>query len=86
MVYIDEFNHCHTENPDGMHTPVETYFFNGKCKDFVEGYCIELNGDGTIKQIYPWKPSSELDAAQRKYERQLIAIYEESLRTMGVVI
>lgn len=86
MVYIDEISHCHTENPDGVYTPVGTDFFDGKCKEFVEGCCVELNGDGTIKQIYPWKPSSELDAVQREYEQQMLADYRAALTTLGVTV
>lgn len=83
-IYIDSEFKCHTTNPDGTFREVETDFFDGKCTTFIEGYCYDTS-KGYV-QVYPWKSYDELDAAQRAYEKQLIAIYEESLRTMGVVV
>lgn len=82
-IFVDSFYHCHRTN-DGTMTAVETAFFDGKCDTFVEGYCYDTS-KGYV-QVYPWKPYDELDAAQREHERQLIAIYEESLRTVGVTV
>lgn len=84
--FIDSENHCHTTNPDGTFREVETDFFIGKCDTFIEGYCVELDNNGNIYKIYPWKPYSELDAAQRAYERQLLAEYAEALKTVGVEV
>jgi hypothetical protein len=76
-------------------TAVETDFFDGKCTEFIEGHrlvrkTVKLEGDDTVEShtemIAPWRPYDELDAAQRKYERELISIYEKSLETMGVVL
>ena len=72
-IYVDKNFRCHVEN-DGTMETVETDFFDGKCDTFIEGYCYESN-EG-VPDIYPWKPYSELDAAQREYERQLLAEYE----------
>lgn len=82
MIYIDSEFKCHTINPDGIFREVETDFFDGKCDTFVEGYCYDDSKD--CVRIYPWKDYNELDAAQREYERQLIATYEESLNVVGV--
>lgn len=68
-IYIDSKFKCHTAN-DGSMTAVETDFFDGKCDAFIEGYCIEGNA------TYPWKSFSELDTAQREYERQMLKEYE----------
>jgi len=84
-VYIDALNHCHPTD-DGTMTAFEHPFFDGMCDTFIEGYCAELDGNGNVYKIYPWKPYSELDAAQRDYERQKLAIYEEALKTMGVEV
>jgi hypothetical protein len=73
-VYIDSMNRCHRFN-DGTMTAVETDFFVGKCDSFVEGYCYDTSNG----HIYPWKPYSKLDAAQRQYEREQIAEYEKAL-------
>lgn len=67
-IYIDSSYKCHIVN-DGTMTAVETDSFDGKCDAFVEGYCYDIS-KGYVK-IYPWKPLSELDAAQRQYEKDL---------------
>lgn len=72
-IYVDSFYHCHRLD-DGTMTAVETDFFDSKCDTFIEGYCYDTS-KGYI-QIYPWKPYSELDTAQREYERQLIENYK----------
>ena len=69
-IYIDTENKCHIYN-DGTMTAVETDFFDGKCDAFVEGY---LCGPG--KMIAPWKPYSELAAAQRQYELDRASLEE----------
>ena len=87
-IYIDTDFKCHVSNPDGTHTPVETAAFDGKCAAYIEGYRFVHSGaewtrpDGVVFQgamSSPWKPGEELDAAQRAYEQQLIAEYEQSL-------
>ena len=75
-IYIDSDYRCHVTN-DGTMTAVETDFFDGKCDTFVEGYCYDTR-NGYV-QIYPVKPFSELDAAQREYERKLLEEYEAAL-------
>jgi hypothetical protein len=75
-IYIDSDYRCHVTN-DGTTTAVETDFFDGKCDTFVEGYCYDTR-NGYV-QIYPVKPFSELDAAQREYERKLLEEYESAL-------
>ena len=86
-IYIDFEFKCHVTN-GGTMTAVETDFFDGKCDTFIEGYRFVPNGetwtrsDGTVfhgVMISPWKDYAELDAAQREYERQLIADAENAL-------
>ena len=76
-IYIDSNSHCHTTNPYGIFREVETDFFDSKSETYIEGFCYEIK-DGGIS-IYPWKPYDELDAAQRNYERQMLADYEAAL-------
>ena len=94
-IYIDSEYRCHTTNDNGNFREVETDFFDGRCATFVEGYRFVPSGeiwtrtDGSVfrgELATPWKPHSKLDAAQREYERQLIAMYEKSLETVGVVL
>ena len=86
-IYIDSEFKCHVTN-DGTMTAVETIIFDGKCDAFIEGYRFVPRGaswarsDGTVfygEMISPWKNYSELDAAQRNYEIQLIAEFESAM-------
>ena len=88
LIYIDSDFKCHTANPDGMYTAVETDFFDGKCDAYIEDYRYIPAGESwtrpdgvtfTGEMIAPWKDWRELDDAQRAYERQLIAEYEQAL-------
>ena len=87
-IYIGSDFKCYTTNPDGIYTAVETDVFDGKCDAYIEGYrylppeTIWTREDGVVfrgEMITPWKPYSELDAAQRAYERELLAQYEQAL-------
>ena len=78
---------CHKTN-DGTMTAVETDLFDGKCDAFIEGYRFIPSGeswtreDGVVfhgEMISPWKPYSELDNAQREYEKELLADFESAL-------
>ena len=82
-IYVDSLNRCHRTD-DGTMTAVETGFFIGKCNTFVEGYCYDTSKGYTA--IYPWKPDSELDEAQRDYEIQQLADYRAALTTLGVTV
>ena len=74
-IYIDSESRCHLTD-DGTMTAVETDFFDGKCDEFVEGFCYEILERAV--RIYSWRPYSELDNAQREYERQLLQELQES--------
>lgn len=86
-IYIGTDFKCHVTD-DGTLTPVETNFFDGKCDTFIEGYRFVPSGeswtrpDGVVfrgEMIAPWKPYSELDNAQREYEREKLADAENAL-------
>lgn len=87
-IYIDSEYRCHTTNPEGTFREVilsenAKTFFADKCPAFIEGYRLKPEGETWVREdgkvfsggemIAPWKDYSELDAAQRKYERQLLA-------------
>ncbi len=93
-IYLDGDFGCHVSPGDGL-TQVETDFFDGKCAAYIEGYRFVPAGeiwtreDGTVfrgEMIAPWKPREELDAAQRAYERELLAEYAEALKIVGVTL
>lgn len=86
-IYIDRGFKCHAANNGNM-IPVETDFFVGKCDAFIEGYRYIPAGETWMREdgvefhgemIAPWKDFSGLDAAQREYERQMLAEYESAL-------
>lgn len=92
VVYIDSDFRCHVNQADGM-TAVETDFFDGKCTAFIEGYRYVpdgqtwANSDGITyagEMVSPWKPYTELDAAQREYEHEQIADMKNALDLLGV--
>lgn len=93
-IYIDFEFKCHITN-DGTMITVETDFFEGKCDEYIEGYRFIPAGeswtrsDGKVFQgemIAPWKDYSELEAAQKTYEQQMLADYRAALTTLGVTV
>ena len=74
-IYIDSEFKCHTTNPDGSFREVENAFFDGKCHEFIEGYRYDPDNG----RCAPWKSLSELDNAQREYEKKLLSEYEAAL-------
>jgi hypothetical protein len=89
-IYIDSDFKCHRQQRGTM-TAVETDFFDGKCDTFIEGYRFVPDGeswersDGVVFQgemVAPWMPYDELDAAQREYERELLAEYESLINEL----
>lgn len=93
-IYIDSDFKCHTTNADGTYREVilsesAKAFFANKCTTFIEGYRLKPNDETWVREdgevfsggemISPWKPYSELDSAQRKYEREQLAEYESAL-------
>lgn len=72
-VYLDSESKFHAGDSGNM-VAMETSFFDGMCDKFIEGYLYDTSKG--YAQIYPWKQYSELDAAQREYERQKLKEYE----------
>lgn len=86
-IYIDSDFKCHVSD-DGNMTSVETSFFDGKCNVFIEGYRYVpaaeewMDEAGKVfrgEMIAPWRPYSELDAAQLAYERGLVSEYSSAI-------
>lgn len=79
IIYIDKDYKCHAEFVKGL-TPIETDFFDGKCKQFIEGYRYipenetwtredgEIISGGTIS---PHTDYFELEKVQLIYEKEL---------------
>lgn len=100
-IYIDDEFKCHTTNPDGTFREVTLSdnartFFANRCTTFIEGYRLKPEGETWVREdgevfsggemITPWMPYDELDAAQRQYEKQLLADYESALAEIEVAL
>ena len=93
-IYIDSDYKCHTNN-DGTYRAVETDHFDEYGDAYIEGYRFVPEGefwtrsDGVVfagEMVAPWKSRSELEDAQREYERRRLAECEAALIKLGVVI
>ena len=78
-IYTDNDYKCHTQN-DGTMREIETSFFDGKCREFIEGYRFIPSGEAwtredgiqfTGEMISPWKDYSALAQLQAVYDRML---------------
>ena len=76
-IYIDKDCKCYTE-PAGR-TAVETSAFDGKCRQYIEGYRFVPAGkswtreDGQVfhgEMIAPWRPYDILAEFQALYEEE----------------
>ena len=77
-IYIDSDYKCHTSAAENRRA-VETDFFDGKCKQFIEGYRYVPMGetwvrfDGKVfsgEMISPHIDYNELEKAQLIYEKE----------------
>lgn len=91
-IYIDSDYRCHTFPADGL-TAVETDAFNGKCRQYIEGYRFVPAGqswtreDGQVftgEMIAPWRDYEILsefqEVAQEEQDKataEMAALVEE---------
>ena len=84
-IYIDSDYKCHTSPGDGL-TAVETDFFEGKCRQFIEGYRFVpfeqswTREDGQVfhgEMIAPWRDYELLSEFQSIYEEEQAKATEE---------
>ena len=77
-IYIDNDFRCHTSPGDGL-TAVETDTFDGKCRQYIEGYRFVPAGqswtreDGQVftgEMIAPWRDYAILAELQAIYEEE----------------
>ena len=77
-IYIDNDYKCHTSPADGM-AAVETDAFDGKCRQFIEGYRFVPSGETWIREdgevftgemIAPWRDYAILAEFQALYEEE----------------
>lgn len=76
-IYLDSDFRCHLAN-DGSLRSVDTDFFDGKCKKFIEGYRFIPYGDSWTRSdgavFYGYMVTPAEDYTQLKYTQQQ---YEE---------
>lgn len=93
-IYIDNDYKCHTSPGDGL-TAVETDAFDGKCRQYIEGYRFVPAGetwtreDGQVftgEMVAPWRPYEILTEFQAIYEEELAkqADMAAALEVLGV--
>ena len=77
-IYIDNDYKCHVSPADGL-TAVETDAFDGKCRQYIEGYRFVPSGqswtreDGQVftgEMIAPWRDYELLAELQSLYEEE----------------
>ena len=77
-IYIDGEYKCHVSPGEGM-TAIETDAFDGKCRQFIEGYRFVPAGkrlimpDGSFfrgEMVAPWMPYEILADLQALYEEE----------------
>ena len=79
-IYIDSDYKCHSSSGDGM-TAVETDAFDGKCRQYIEGYRFVPSGESWVREdgevftgemVAPWRPYEILAEFQAIYEEELV--------------
>lgn len=84
-IYIDNDYKCHTSAGEGL-TAVETDAFEGKCRQFIEGYRFVPVGerwilpDGSFfsgEMVSPWRDYSLLSEFQELYDNDQAKATEE---------
>lgn len=93
-IYIDTDFRCHLEN-DGTMREIETDFFDGKCRTYIEGFRFVPSGDSwtrpdgkvfTGEMISAAEDYSALAKAQAQYEADMaqMADMQTALDILGV--
>ena len=84
-IYIDSEYKCHVSQGEGM-IAMDTEFFDGKCRRFIEGYRFVPAGETWIREdgqafaggmIAPWRPYENLVELQAVYEEEQAKATEE---------
>ena len=77
-IYIDSDYKCHTSPADGL-AAIETDAFDGKCRQYIEGYRFVPAGETWTREggevfhgemIVPWKSYEILAELQALYEEE----------------
>ena len=86
-IYIDSDYKCYVSAAEGRRA-IETGFFDGKCKEWIESYRFVpdgetwMRGDGEVfkdEMVTPWKDLGEAYVAQAAYVTAQNAQHEAAL-------
>lgn len=89
-IYIDDDYKCYVSAADGRRA-IETDFFDGKCKVFIEGYRFVPAGEKWImpngvfcrgEMAAPWRDYNYLQVVQEAYEQgqdEILTMVESAL-------
>lgn len=98
LIYIDETYKCYTEQKEGL-TPIESSFFDNKCKEFIEIYRYVPEGatwtreDGqkfTGEMVTPYTDPTSAFAIQQTYDKiyndaaNYVAAYEAGVESVWI--
>ena len=89
IIYIDSEYKCYTFPGDNL-TAIDTSFFDGKCKAYIEGYRFVPSGETWIREdgqvVAPWRPYEILTEFQAIYEEEQVkqADMAAALDVLGV--
>ena len=93
-IYIDDDYKCYVSAADGRRA-IETDFFDGKCKVFIEGYRYIPPGEKWImpngvffkgEMVAPWKDYDYLQVVQEAYEQGQDEILTTVESALGVSV
>ncbi|MEG2633533.1 MAG: hypothetical protein RSA97_02960 [Oscillospiraceae bacterium] len=82
-IYLNKTFECSAIKTEEHSKEIETSFFDGKCKTYIEGMRFVPAGqkwtreDGAVfegEMLAPWRDSQVLEAAQGAYEDALAAL------------
>ena len=98
ILYIDSDFRCHVSPEEGLRA-VETTFFDGKTRAYIEGYRLVPAGETWVREdgaeftgemVSPWTDWQTLDKIQGEYERaqypELLAQNGELLETLAQMV
>lgn len=85
IIYIDNDYKCHTFQGEGL-TAVETDFFDGKCRQYIEGYRFVPPGESWVREdgqvfhgemVAPWRDYAILSEFQEVAQEEQAKATEE---------
>ena len=93
-IYIDSDYKCYVSAAKGRRA-IETGFFDGKCKEWIESYRFVPDGETWMREdgeefrgemVTPWKDLSEAYAAQAVYVEQQLSTAQAQVTDMQAAL